>query len=72
MTTQSYYNLRDLPGKQGKLIGSLSGEEVGVHVDGKAKADGIVWYRVSLNSPTGKTAAGSHSLPIGTTGWMTS
>ena len=72
MTTQSYYNLRDLPGKNGKLIGSLTGEEVHVRVDSKAKADGLVWYRVSLNSPTGKTADGSRSLPMGTTGWMTS
>jgi hypothetical protein len=72
MTTQSYYNLRDLPGKHGKLIGSLSGAEVHVRVDSKAKADGIVWYRVSLITPTGKTADGSHSLPAGTSGWMTS
>ena len=72
LTTQSYYNIRDLPGKSGKLIGSLTGEEVHVRVDSKAKADGIVWYRVSLTSPTGKTADGSRTLPMGTTGWMTS
>ena len=72
LTTQSYYNIRDLPGKSGKLIGSLTGEEVHVRVDSKAKVDGIVWYRVSLSSPTGKTADGSRSLPTGTTGWMTS
>ena len=72
LTTQSYYNIRDLPGKSGKLIGSLTGEEALIRVDSKAKADGIVWYRVSLTSPTGKTADGSRSLPMGTTGWMTS
>jgi hypothetical protein len=72
VTTQSYYNLRDLPGKSATLIGSLTGEEVGVRVDSKANADGLVWYRVSLNSPTGKTADGARRLPMGTTGWMTS
>jgi hypothetical protein len=71
MTTQSYYNLRELPAKSAPLIGSLTGEEVFIRVDSKAKADGIVWYRITLNSPTGKTADGQHALPMGTTGWMT-
>ena len=71
MTTQSYYNLRELPAKSSKLIGKLTGEEVFIRVDSKAKADGIVWYRISLSSPTGKTADGQRSLPLGTTGWIT-
>lgn len=70
-TTQSYYNLRDLPAKSGKLIGSLTGDEVHIRVDSKAKADGIVWYRISLNYPTGKTPDGQRRLPAGTTGWIT-
>ena len=71
MTTQSYYNLRELPAKSSKLIGKLTGEEVHIRVDSKAKADGIVWYRISLGTPTGKTTDGRHTLPLGTVGWIT-
>ena len=72
LTTQSYYNLRELPAKSAKLIGSMTGEETFIRVDSKAKADGIVWYRISLSSPTGKSADGKGRLPAGTTGWITS
>jgi len=70
ITTQSYYNLREKPGTSAKLIGRLTGEEAFVRVDAKAKADGIVWYRITLNSFTGQTEDG-HALPMGTTAWVT-
>jgi hypothetical protein len=72
LTTQSYYNVRDRPSKSAKLLGSLTGEEVFVSVDNKAKADGLVWYHVTFNSPTGTAAEGSGHLRMGTSGWMIS
>lgn len=62
-TTQSFYNLRELPSETAPKLGELAGEEVPIKVDNKARSGGRTWYRVTLGAPTGK-------LPAGTSGWI--
>ena len=62
-TTQSFYNLRELPSDTAPKLGELAGDEVPITIDNKARSGGRTWYRITLGAATGK-------LPAGTTGWI--
>ena len=67
-TTQSWFNLRDLPG--GAILGTLSGASVPITVDGKAKAGGDVYYHVTLKAATGEQSGTKAQFPAGTKAWI--
>ena len=64
-TTESFFNIRELPADTARVLGTLTGTSTPVTVDHKQRFGGRTWYRIRLGGPIG-------ALPAGTVGWVVS
>jgi hypothetical protein len=64
-TTQSFYNIRELPADTARVLGTLEGASVPVTIDHKQRFGGRTWYRIRLGAQVG-------TLTAGTVGWVVS
>ncbi len=64
-TSASFFNIRELPGENSKVLGTLTGIKTPVTVSDKAYLDDIFWYKITLQAPIDKLVAGTQGLGQG-------